>query len=804
MAAGNVGYSDTRSFSGSLLGDIAGGIKDRIGNSMQMARAERANAAKAMNVGGRNDGITQQEFDKEYGKGYFFKRALGSNFGGDRIARTRGYFEKNPPAGRDPTGTRESRFSAGFDYAAKEGLIKGARPLQGPKAPEYLYAYDRRYADVLGDSAKFKDDTLDKEKMKAKSSMFGGGTSKYGDTRSFGKKDKNAVPVEDKELNEKIASSLSGIEVQMTRLEQKMNSSDGEDGQVASLVSANSKAIVAGFTGIHAALSSFLGMMQKQTKAIKDGAEAKKDAEEKAEDKANRAAEELGAEGLDGGAENAGVTGLGKKKGGGGFWGGLLGGLFDLFTGRGWMRGKPTNPRALTRLARMKGMGAVRGIGSRLIGPAAGATMLWGALEGGFPRPTARYDQVTGPNAYYNDPRMKGPRPRFFGGGSMPGDGVGKQAIIGDTPPGTAEALIPMTEKVFKDSARAKLQVMKKNKKFFSDIYSDGNKKFYNGPDGWKKLGKDLWNAIKGLFGGGNNNTPDDRDPPPPGSLTPISLDGFSEQEISDLGRIIAAEAGDKEGQALVLNSILNRYRQIKSGKVSPSQWGIQGKTKDEVTLTDIIYAANQYQPIRDGSFNRVTADQGTTALNNAVEGGGLDPNRVKENLVSGGMSESDATQVAVSDSFYNPSASSNTPFPGQPSVATDNGHVFMSSGIGYKPEDLSSLTPVTQTAPPPETPSSNPTGVSAEQQAAEMLMNSVVPGFSSSMNNLRTLNQSLGNDLSGYRNKGGGLTLSPVKFTMPTNNTAGSAKETPQSFVGLDFNSMGGWTFTPAHTSGE
>ena len=471
MAAGNVGYTDTRSFSGSLLGDIAGGIKDRIGNSMQMARQERANAAKALNVGGRNDGVTQKEFDKEYGKGYFFKRALGSNFGGDRIARTRGYFEKNPPAGRDPTGTRESRFSAGFDYAAKEGLIKGARPLQGPKAPEYLYAYDRRYADVLGDAAKFKDDTLDKDKMKAKSSMFGGGTSQYKDTRSFGGgKDKNAIPVEDKQLTEKIASSLSGVEVQMTRLEQKMNSGDGEDGEVASLVSANSKAIVAGFTGIHAALSSFLGMMQKQTKAIKDGAEAKKDAEEKAEDKANRAAEELGAEGLDADAGNVGVSKLGGKKGGG-FWGGLLGGLFDLFTGRGWMRGKPTNPRALTRLARMKGMGAVRGIGSRLIGPAAGATMLWGALEGGFPRPAGRYDQVYGPNSFYNDPRMNR-RPRLFAGASIPG-GAGKNVIVGDTPAGTNEAVIPMSQQTFRDSAKAKMQVMKKNKDFFANMYSD-------------------------------------------------------------------------------------------------------------------------------------------------------------------------------------------------------------------------------------------------------------------------------------------------------------------------------------------
>lgn len=800
MAAGNVGYTDTRSFSGSLLGDIAGGIKDRIGNSMQMARQERANAAKAMNVGGRNDGVTQKEFDKEYGKGYFFKRALGSNFGGDRIARTRGYFEKNPPAGRDPTGTRESRFSAGFDYAAKEGLIKGARPLQGPKAPEYLYAYDRRYADVLGDAAKFKDDTLDKDKMKAQSSMFGGGTSKYKDTRSFGGgKDKNAIPVEDKQLTEKIASSLSGVEVQMTRLEQKMNSGDGEDGEVASLVSANSKAIVAGFTGIHAALSSFLGMMQKQTKAIKDGAEAKKDAEEKAEDKANRAAEELGAEGLDADAGNVGVSKLGGKKGGG-FWGGLLGGLFDLFTGRGWMRGKPTNPRALTRLARMKGMGAVRGIGSRLIGPAAGATMLWGALEGGFPRPTARYDQVTGPNAYYNDPRMNR-RPRLFAGASIPG-GAGKNVIVGDTPAGTSEAVIPMSQQTFRDSAKAKMQVMKKNKDFFANMYSDGNKKFFNGPNGWAKLGENLWEAIKGLFGGGNQNPPPPRDPPPEGSLEPISLDGFSEKEISDLGRIIAAEAGDKEGQALVLNSILNRYRQIKSGKVSPSQWGITGKTKDEVTLTDIIYAANQYQPIRDGSFDKITADQGTTALSNAVEGGGLNPARIKENLVSGGMSESNATQVAVSDSFYNPSASSNTPFPGQPSVATDNGHVFMSSQYGYKPGDLSSLTPVTQTAPPPETPVSS--GVSAEQRAAEMLMNTVVPGFSDSMSNLRTLNQPLDSGSNIFKMPSSGLTLPSFTNTAPTTHTAGSAKETPQSFVGLDFNSLGGWAFTPAHSSGE
>jgi len=793
MAAGNVGYTDTRSFSGSLLGDIAGGIKDRIGNSMLMARQERANAAKALNVGGRNDGITKQEFDKEYGKGYFFKRALGSNFGGDRIARTRGYFEKNPPAGRDPTGTRESRFSAGFDYASKEGLIKSARPLQGPKAPEYLYSYDRRYADVLGDAAKFKDDTLDKDKMKAKSPMFGGGTAGITDTRSFGgKKDKNAVPVEDKQLNEKIASSLSGIEIQMTRLEQKMNSGEGEDGQVASLVSQNSKAIVAGFTAIHSALSSFLGMTQKQTKAIKDGAEAKKDAEEKAEDKANRAAEEFGAEGIDGGAENVTPDKL-KKGGGDGFWGGLLGGLFDLFTGRsvgafgrtGRLRARGARGGAVARLARMKGKGLMRGIGGRLLGPAAAIGM-----DLAYPSPAGGYDQLRGPNAYFNRPGYR--RPRLNQGASMPGDGVGKTVVIGDTPPGTSEAVIPMTPQVFRDSARAKAQVMKKNKDFFVNTYADGNKKFFNGPNGWAELGKKLWESIKGMFGGGGNDTPTGDDPPP-GSLTPVSLDGFSEKEISDLGRIVAAEAGDKQGQALVLNSILNRYRQIKSGKVAPSQWGIQGKTKDEVTLTDIIYAANQYQPIRDGSFDKITADQGTTALNNAVEGGGLDPAKVKENLMSGGMSAGDATQVAVADSFYNPELSSNKPFRDAPSVSTDNKHAFMSSPIGYKPEDLSSLTPVTETAPPPETPPDQ-----SQADANARLMDTIVPGFSGQMKVLQQLNTQFNPTGSNLF-----LTLPDFSKSTPTEASAGSAQES-KNLTGMSFADFGGFSFTPSHPSGQ
>ena len=77
-----------------------------------MARKERAFAEEQAEKG--DTSLDEAGIEK----GYFFKRALGSTFGGDKIARTRGYFEKNPPAGRDPTKSRESRFRAQFDYEA--------------------------------------------------------------------------------------------------------------------------------------------------------------------------------------------------------------------------------------------------------------------------------------------------------------------------------------------------------------------------------------------------------------------------------------------------------------------------------------------------------------------------------------------------------------------------------------------------------------------------------------------------------------------------------------------------------------
>ncbi|CAR63425.1 2OG-Fe(II) oxygenase family like protein [Synechococcus phage S-RSM4] len=122
MAHGYLTPTDLRS-DRNYLGAIAGAIGSRIKKSSNMAARERAYASKQAEIGG-----TSLE-EAGIGKGYFFKRALGSSFGGDRIARTRGRFETDPGPGRDPSGSQASRFRGGFDYGVSNTIkspTKGA------------------------------------------------------------------------------------------------------------------------------------------------------------------------------------------------------------------------------------------------------------------------------------------------------------------------------------------------------------------------------------------------------------------------------------------------------------------------------------------------------------------------------------------------------------------------------------------------------------------------------------------------------------------------------------------------------
>ena len=121
MAAGTVAYTDTRG-NKDYLGMIASQIGKRVKQASNMAAEERAFAAKRA----EEQGTSLEEAG--IGKGYFFKRALGSRFGGDKIARTRGRLGAQGP-GKDPTKNYKQRFRGGFDYNVTNEIQSATVPL---------------------------------------------------------------------------------------------------------------------------------------------------------------------------------------------------------------------------------------------------------------------------------------------------------------------------------------------------------------------------------------------------------------------------------------------------------------------------------------------------------------------------------------------------------------------------------------------------------------------------------------------------------------------------------------------------
>ena len=121
MASGTVGYTDTRG-NRDYSSIIANQIGKRLKEASNMASEERAYAAGMAEAGG-----TSLE-EAGIGKGYFFGRALGSRFGGDRIARTRGRMGASGP-GTNPAASYKQRFRGGFDYKVENNVITDTAPL---------------------------------------------------------------------------------------------------------------------------------------------------------------------------------------------------------------------------------------------------------------------------------------------------------------------------------------------------------------------------------------------------------------------------------------------------------------------------------------------------------------------------------------------------------------------------------------------------------------------------------------------------------------------------------------------------
>ena len=121
MAAGTVGYTDTRG-NKDYTSMIASQIGNRLKQASNMASEERAFASKQAEAGG-----TSLE-EAGIGKGYFFGRALGSRFGGDRIARAKGRMGMGG-AGTNPATNYKERFRGGFDYNVTNQSITDVAPL---------------------------------------------------------------------------------------------------------------------------------------------------------------------------------------------------------------------------------------------------------------------------------------------------------------------------------------------------------------------------------------------------------------------------------------------------------------------------------------------------------------------------------------------------------------------------------------------------------------------------------------------------------------------------------------------------
>ena len=117
MAAGTVAYTDTTG-NKDYLGMIAGQIGRRLKEASDMASDERGYAEEKAGDGGTSLS------EAGIGRGYFFKRALGSRFGGDAIARTKGRMGFGG-AGTNPAGDFKSRFRGGFDYNVTNELSSG-------------------------------------------------------------------------------------------------------------------------------------------------------------------------------------------------------------------------------------------------------------------------------------------------------------------------------------------------------------------------------------------------------------------------------------------------------------------------------------------------------------------------------------------------------------------------------------------------------------------------------------------------------------------------------------------------------
>jgi hypothetical protein len=484
MASGTASLQDTRG-EANLLGKIGSAIKNRTKAAAQMARKERAFAEEQAEKG--DTSLDEAGIEK----GYFFKRALGSTFGGDKIARTRGYFEKNPPIGRDPTGTRESRFRGQFDYGVQVTPLEPIIPPPKPISPFELEQTRKK---------------LTAENMLAKPS-------------TVATEDSDATPVIDKSLNKQVAAALGGIELQLTRLSGKLEGDKNNTTAVAGLVSKNSQILVRGFDSIVAAMSTFKDSIQSQTKSKENIAQEKSQIADKLADRESVEIEQLEQEQLDGEAGNADVLGgegKGKKKKESG---GL--GLPNFLNFGKFGKGLRflANPKVLAVLGAVAaGAGLSAFLGKFIGGPRAKAEAEREKVSreaGGDP--AYRIKDVGGSGSMNNANRMY-TNPTAVPGdydynvpGAYTGGTTTKETLLRVSEGNSKERVTPMTTDSYEMQAQAQFIVMKKRRRDYAMIQKEGLEEYFERRNGWNAFTEALKSLFDGfdlgdMFNGGRNS----------------------------------------------------------------------------------------------------------------------------------------------------------------------------------------------------------------------------------------------------------------------------------------------------------
>ena len=125
MAAGTVSYQQPS------YGNLAGAVGEKIGSAINMAATSRKRREDEIKELPNKPNKTDEEElrlsdlleEKQNRKrGSLFGKALGAEFGGDRMRRTMGFFQTSPEDKNDPALTKAQRFEASLAAPTKQGV----------------------------------------------------------------------------------------------------------------------------------------------------------------------------------------------------------------------------------------------------------------------------------------------------------------------------------------------------------------------------------------------------------------------------------------------------------------------------------------------------------------------------------------------------------------------------------------------------------------------------------------------------------------------------------------------------------